>query len=954
MRRFAHVLALIALLGGLLPLGVAAAAATSTTVLASYDAPIGHWYVAGGSASLAAVVDPHTQGSGAAKISYDFSSSSSQVQVAPTKTADAPEVSGLPRSISLDVHGDGSWNVVYLQIRDASGEIFHYKMGNIDFNGTWKTLSIEPGRTTPATTLSGNGDKILDLPIQMYRVIVDKNPGGTKLKSSVVIDNLRYTYEAWSPLRPSAPTFVPSAGQSTTLALGPVEAGSVALRLTDELGHVRGFTGTAKGGGTDLAFAWNGKADDGTLMRGSVRARLAITRSGVTWTYGVPYLVGLPVRYEGASPGSVAGINARFSEKNTVDRGAVEYQARLMEDAWLRMSRESFEWRRLEPRQGWFEWAKFDQAVNVAAAHNIGTLGRLEFSADWASSAPSSVTGSAREFYPPTDVATFAAYARAVVHRYKDRIHVWEIWNEEDLSIFWKPAPSASGYATLLKAAYAAIKAEDPTAKVVMGGMTGFDRAFLDGVIAAGAWSSFDILGIHAYVAPGPEASMFSTWIQNATAYLSGKGGKPLWITEFGWSTYSGSGSSYIGVTETTQAAYLARAYLVAAQWGVGGIFPYELIEHGTSTTSKVDNYGLVETGGRIKPAYGAVRRVAEALDGGTVAGAAAPSAAGRATVASLDSLSGWAAHPLGGGSASIALTTQRLSGSGAMQLSYSFTSSSSGVELSRNLVLPGAPRMVSIWAYGDDSANPVYVKVADATGEVFQGAVGSLQKGWHRLVLYMDGSDTNWSHSGGDGDGAIDYPMTLKSVFVFRGGIGKLSGTAFFDDVQVESGPRVRGVVISRRGGIDQALYSLAGSQAIRVPVTGSSAWQIDGGTSTTLAVSSGSVGVTVGSTPINVLTTANSNLATISPNGDGVADSVTMSWIAGDRQRYTFQVLKAGVVVRNVAVGAAAHAGITSMTWDGLINGSPAPAGTYTLRLANLGPDGRTSYLVRTVTVQ
>ena len=560
MRRFLSAAALLVLLAGVMPLARVAAsvASMSTSLLASYDNPIGQWYVASGSSTISSVSSPKTQGSGAMQVSYDLTTSS-QTQIAPSQTADAPELPGLPRTVSLDVHGDGSWNVMYLQVRDATGEIFHYKLGNLSFTG-WQTMSVDPGRVAPVTTLSGNADGILDLPIQMYRVIVDKNPGGTKQKSSIVVDNLVYTYEAWSPLRPSAPTFVPSAGQSTTLRVGPVEAGTVGLRLTDESGKTRTFSGAAAGAGADLAFAWNGRATDGSLMAGSVRARLTISRSGTTWTYGAPYLVGLPVRYEGAIPGSVAGINARFSEINTVDRATVEGQARLMENAWLRMARVSFEWRRLEPRQGWYEWAKFDQAVDVAQAHNIATIGRLEFSPDWASSAPSSVTGSARGFYPPSSTATFAAYATAVVHRYKDRVHTWEIWNEENSSTFWKPAPSAAAYAALLKAAYAAIKAEDPTAKVVMGGTVGFDKAFTDGVVAAGAWNSFDVLGIHAYVAPGPEASMFSTWIQNATAYLSDKGGKPLWITEFGWSTYSGSGSSYIGVTESTQAAYLARA----------------------------------------------------------------------------------------------------------------------------------------------------------------------------------------------------------------------------------------------------------------------------------------------------------------------------------------------------------------------------------------------------------
>jgi hypothetical protein len=737
--------------------------------------------------------------------------------------------------------------------------------------------------------------------------------------------------------------------------VGPTEAAAVALKVTDELGRVRTFAASAPGGGTDVALAWNGRDGAGTLMTGSVRGRLSLTRGSVTWTYGVPYLAGLPARYEGASPGSIAGINSRLTELNTVDRAKAESQARLMEGAWLRMTRESFDWRRLEPRQGWFEWAKFDQAVEVARAHNVQILGRLEFSADWASSAPASASASSRPFYPPSDPATFAAYASAVVARYKDRIHVWEIWNEENSATYWKPSPSPSAYATLLKAAYAAIKAQDPTAKVVMGGTVGFDKAFMDGIVAAGAWSSFDALAIHAYVAPAPEKSMFATWIQNARAYLDTKGTKPLWLTEFGWSTYTGSGSSYIGVSETTQASYTARAYLHAAAQGLAGVMMYELMERGTSTTSKIENYGLVEPGGRQKPAYAGLRRVAEALDQGTVAGTAAPGAAGRLTVANLDSITGWKAYPLGGGSASIAVSTSRHAGTGSMKLSYGFTSSSTGVELRRNLAIAGKPTMVSVWAYGDASANPVYIKLADATGETFQASVGSLQKGWQRLVLYGDGADINWTRSGGDADGVMDYPITLKSLFVYRGGIGKLSGFAYFDDVQVEFGPRARGIVISRRGGENQALYSMASGVGAKVPVPGSSAWRVDGSTATGLTITGGAVSVTLGPLPINVLSNMWSSPATITPNGDGTADVATMRWLAGDRTSYAFQVIDAGGrLVRTILGGGLADAGIRLSSWDGKISGSPARPGAYRLRLAIIGPDGRTSYLLRSVAVE
>ncbi|MCI0344499.1 MAG: endo-1,4-beta-xylanase, partial [Chloroflexi bacterium] len=555
----------------------------------------------------------------------------------------------------IDVHGDASWNVVYLQVRDATGEIFHYRLGNVSFSG-WSTLSVEPGRSAPATTLAGNLDGRLDLPISLYKVVLNKNTGGTKTVSvsDIVVDNLVYEYENATRLGTASQVFVPAAGQTTSVRVGPGEAGSIVAMLTDEAGRVRTFSGSAAGGGVLKSWTWNGRSDAGTLMTGSVRGRLSITRGGTTWTYGTPYLAGLPARYEPAIPGSIVGINSALTTINTVERAKAESQARLMEGAWIRMARESFDWNRLETRKGWYEWAKFDQAVEVARAHNVSLVGRLEYSALWASSAPAGTTTADKPYYPPARTADYVDYVEAVVSRYRDRVHTWEIWNEENSAGFWKPAPSASAYASLLKAAYAKIKALDPTATVLLGGTVGFDRTFLDGLVAAGAWGSFDALAIHTYVAPQPETSMIVTWLDNARAYVATKGAKPIWITEFGWSTYAGSGGSYIGVSEAKQADYTARAYLHAARVGVRGVFAYSLVEYGSSSTSKLDNYGLVEIGGRQKPAYAALRRVAEALDGGTTAGLADPNAASRVTVDGMNSANGWKLKPLGGGSASL------------------------------------------------------------------------------------------------------------------------------------------------------------------------------------------------------------------------------------------------------------------------------------------------------------
>ncbi len=144
-----------------------AAVALQTAVIDSFDASAPTWYVASGSGTVSEA------GGSALALSYNFASAT-QIQMAPTKTiADLP---GLPRSVCVDVKGDGSWNVVYLQLRDETGEIFDYHMGNLSFTG-WGTLCIKPGTDAPATTIGGNADGVVDLPLAAFRLVLDKNPG---------------------------------------------------------------------------------------------------------------------------------------------------------------------------------------------------------------------------------------------------------------------------------------------------------------------------------------------------------------------------------------------------------------------------------------------------------------------------------------------------------------------------------------------------------------------------------------------------------------------------------------------------------------------------------------------------------------------------------------------------------------------------------------------------------
>lgn len=920
-----------------------------------FDSPAA-WMPAAGTLSVASAPS-HVSGAGAIALSYDVTGGLAEAGPVATPT----EISGESLSqLQMAVHGDGTWNTLYLRLRDATGEVLLFRVAAMGFTG-WQTETVDLA-AAPIWHDLGNNDGILDYPLSLYRLVIARN-GSQPATGQVWVDGLR-ALSGWDLPRGSARMIVPANGTSTVLTFGARSSGDWRLTLTDELGSSRTYSGQAASGDL-VSISWNGTSGIGATMRGNVRALLEYdaTADGSLGSpriaAAVPYLIGLAVRSYGVSwPGSIAGINSFLTTIG--DPAEVGRQARLMEDAFVRMTREEFEWKRIEPRKGYFEWGRFDQAVEIARSHQIELLGKLVYSAPWASSAPAGTSPASAVYYPPKSVVDFADYARAVVERYKDRVHVWEIWNEPNTSIFWKPAPNAAAYASLLKAAYAAIKAEDPTATVVLGGLAGFDKAFLDGIRSAGAWASFDALGIHTYTVGPPESSTAAAWLDQAQSYVERYGTKPLWITELGWSTYAGSGSGYIGVSESTQASYLARAYLDAATRGVRGIFWYDLIEDGSSTTSLSQNYGVVEQGGRQKPAYKALQRVSAALDMSVSVGSSVPSAAGQMFVQDdMASAAGWQTNTIGGGWTSLAATTARHSGAGALQLNYSFGSSGTGIELRRNVVLPGSPRAVSVWVWGDRSANPIYMKLRDATGEYFQGAIGSSStRTWQRLTLFTDGSNANWQHWGGDNDGVIDYPVTLSSIYLFRGTMGITSGSLVLDDLTTHTGPNIHGAVLVGHTMNTQALYRLDGGGATTVRVADSQAYLQYGAGYQPISTTGTLASTSLSSTPSYIATHAGLSTTTLTPGSDGSNDTVDFRWISGDRASATFQVIGPGhVLLRTLVTELPYDGGWRTFTWDGRYHqgGSwhTATSGAYTLALWLHGPDGRLGLIARTVTI-
>ena len=247
-------------------------------------------------------------------------------------------------------------------------------------------------------------------------------------------------------------------------------------------------------------------------------------------------------------------------------------------------------WIFVEPAQGTYNWSYLDMVMQAAAARNMGVMAEIASTPTWAGSS-TSITGAGTP-----DPATYASFAAAVAKRYGSTISAYEIWNEPNYVLSSDPI-DATAYAALLKAAYPAIKAIDPTATVIagaLGSVISFGSITLDPVtfvkqmLAAGAAGYFDALSFHPY----QESLPFSSGAGVANSPLTqlnsiyqllqqyGDGNLKIWISEFGASTNDVSQQTQAdlikNLLDTWQTlAYAGPAFIYTAQDGVPGADGY-------------------------------------------------------------------------------------------------------------------------------------------------------------------------------------------------------------------------------------------------------------------------------------------------------------------------------------------------------------------------------------------
>jgi polysaccharide biosynthesis protein PslG len=340
--------------------------------------------------------------------------------------------------------------------------------------------------------------------------------------------------------------------------------------------------------------------------------------------------------FAASASAATVGINADITWG--IPSGSVSQEVSAIQQAgvpWIRATIDLSGAEYYGPQLNMSYLSGIDTAVQSARNAGLNVLLELDRAPYWASGDPNKYTDSSggyhwNPYWEYSDPQLYAQVVADVVNHYKAMdVHAYEVWNEPNNPSFWPSGVSAGDYVAMLKAAYPAIKAADPSTTVLMGGLENEGSyAYLQAMYNAGAKGFYDVANFHLY--PGgdptqctngsdglPSVNSFCLLDGLRSEMASNGDVSPVWITELGWSTCTSSSC----VTPQQQASYITAAYQLLANGSYSYVhraFVYQLrdLYNATSNTTWGTGLGVMDRNFTPKPAYYALQSLTSASGG--------------------------------------------------------------------------------------------------------------------------------------------------------------------------------------------------------------------------------------------------------------------------------------------------------------------------------------------------
>jgi hypothetical protein len=302
-------------------------------------------------------------------------------------------------------------------------------------------------------------------------------------------------------------------------------------------------------------------------------------------------------------------------------------------------------WGSIQPnRRGGYDWSSIDSFIAAAVRARIEVFPFLSTAPSWA--VPVDRRFGSPEFLPVRSGLQRSGWKQFVsqaVLRYGPHgtfwsenpelpprpIRTWQVWNEPNFKYF-VAQPNPAEYGKLVQLTYAAAKAIDPGVSLVLGGLFArpieatfhvrprqayFASEFLEGMYKStpGIRSKFAGYALHPYTGsyknlPGRIEEVRRVLAKNHDA------GKPLYITELGWSSEPPQPHNSFAKGVAGQARELKGAFrtLTANQrkWNLQRVFWFSVSDY-AGLCNFCGGSGLFRNGFKPKPAWSAYVRFA-------------------------------------------------------------------------------------------------------------------------------------------------------------------------------------------------------------------------------------------------------------------------------------------------------------------------------------------------------
>jgi len=314
------------------------------------------------------------------------------------------------------------------------------------------------------------------------------------------------------------------------------------------------------------------------------------------------------------------GVNIHFVTGHEAD-------LELIAAAGFKVVRMDFVWEATEKARGRYDWSDYETLSANLARRGLRPLYILDYSHhlyEETVEAKNPITGQPDRAVAaprkPESVAAFASWAAAAARHFQGRGVIWEIWNEPNIT-FWRPQPCVADYTTLALATAKALRAADPAATIIGPATSGFDRDFLETLLASGVLAYLDGVSVHPYrdYAQPPEtaaedyAKLRAQIARHAPAARQGR--LPVLSGEWGYATHSR------GVDLNTHAAFAVRQQLANLWCHVPLSIWYDWKDDGPDRNNREHNFGVVFADLKPKPAFHALQTFTRELNGCRVVG---------------------------------------------------------------------------------------------------------------------------------------------------------------------------------------------------------------------------------------------------------------------------------------------------------------------------------------------